>query len=75
MENAFLGRFSGKFPVVMGHLERQSCFSELNVTNGNSCFISSKPSLVPFSGLQEEIYQLLIFRTICLNPGPTGLPM
>ena len=52
MEQDFLSRFSGKFLGATEHLERNSCFSERNVPNGNLCSISSKPSSIPVLGLR-----------------------
>ena len=52
MEQDFLGRFSGTFLGATEHLERNSCFSERNVPNGNLCSISSKPSSIPVLGLR-----------------------
>ena len=53
MEHDFMGRSIGKFPGNNGTSENvRSCFSEQNIPNGNSCSISSKPSLMPGSGLR-----------------------
>ena len=53
MEHDFLGPLpNGKFPGVTEHLKWQSFFSGSNVTNRNSCSISSKPSLIPVSDLR-----------------------
>ena len=52
MEHDFVGLPNGKFPGATEHLKRESCFSGWNVPNRNSCSISSKPSLIPVSGLR-----------------------
>ena len=38
----------------MNGIERASCFSGRNVPSGNSCSISSMPSLIPVSGLRRR---------------------
>ena len=52
MENDFLCLPDGKFPRATEHLKKKFCFSAWNNPNGNSCSISSKPSLIPVSGLR-----------------------
>ena len=54
VKNLLSGRFSGKFPGATELLKRQFYFSGRNVPNGNSCSISSKPSLIPVSGLRSR---------------------
>ena len=66
MEHEFLGLPNGKFPGATEHLKSLSCFSGWNIPNGNSCFISPKPSLIPVSRLRgrfpvngSELYKWL----------------
>ena len=51
MDHDSIGCSSGKFSGATERLKRKSCSCERNAPNGNSCAISSKPSLIQVSGL------------------------
>ena len=52
MEHDFLGLSSGKFPGATEHLNRFSLYAKQNIPKQNLCLISSKPTLIPVSGLR-----------------------
>ena len=75
MEHDFLGRYGGASEhLSIGtseNLKRQPYFSGRNIRNGNACSTSSKPSLIPDSGLRVAQERVIVGTAICvyLTPG------